>query len=87
MAKRLTENSCLNLAAKLGNYTTNPPRLSDLKAALYGKQGRVTDEIKYLGRSKAKLSDAWVSLARSKNEDKEKSLTEIKNVFMMSETF
>ena len=79
---RLTQNTCINLAKKLGTYTTNPPRMSELKAALYGKQGRTTDEISYLGKNKSKLSDAWVTKANKKT-----SLNEVRDVFMLSSAF
>ena len=79
---RLTQNTCQNLAAKLADVTTSPLRLSDLKASLYGKQGRTTDEISYLGTTKSKLSDAWVNKSNTQG-----SLTEVRDVFMKSQTF
>ena len=84
---RLTQNTCVNLATKLANTTANPPRLADLKRALYGGRGARTDEIAYLGQNNAKLSDAWVSKARGGSVDNEKSLTEIQNVFMLTKSF
>lgn len=79
---RLTQNTCINLAKKLGTYTTNPPRMSEVKAALYGNQGRSTDEISYLGKNKSKLSDAWVTKTNNKT-----TLNEVRNVFMLSSAF
>lgn len=79
---KLTENTIIALAKKLGTTTTLPARLSDLRCALYGGTGRVTDEIKYLGKSKAKLSDAWVTKTNIKS-----SLNEVKNVFLSATGF